>query len=52
MTDFVVQLAVAAAVLAMVILLVVSLEPRADLRKRILQNDGRRHWWSRHRNGH
>lgn len=52
MTDFLMQLGVAAVVLAMMILLVVSLVPRADLRKRILQDDVRRHWWSRHRTGH
>ncbi|PQV53143.1 hypothetical protein [Paraburkholderia sp. BL21I4N1] len=52
MMDLLVQLAVAAGVLAMVILLVVSLEPRANLRERILHAGVRRHWWNRHRNGH
>lgn len=52
MMDLLVQLAVAGGVLAMVILLVVAQEPRANLRERILHAEERRHWWNRHRNGH
>jgi hypothetical protein len=52
MMDFLVQLAVAGVVLAMVILLVVSQDRRATLRERLLRSGVRRHWWNRPRNGH
>lgn len=52
MMDLLVQLAVAGAVLAMVVLLVVTQESRTNLRERLLHAGVRRHWWNRHRNGH
>lgn len=52
MMDFLVQFAVAGAVLGLVILLVVTQERRTTLRERILHAGTRRHWWNRPRNGH
>lgn len=52
MFDFLVQLAIAGVVLALVVLLVVSQDRRSGLRERILRNDGHHHWWNRPRNGH
>jgi hypothetical protein len=52
MMDLLVQLVVACAVLALVVLLVVSQERRANLRERILHAGMRRHWWRWPRNGH
>jgi hypothetical protein len=52
MMDFLVQLAVAAVVLALLVLLVVTQERRASLRERIMRAEVRRHWWNRPRNGH
>lgn len=52
MMDFLVQLVVAGAVLAIVVLLIVTQERRANLRERTLHAEVRRHWWNRPRNGH
>ncbi|WP_188130778.1 hypothetical protein [Paraburkholderia panacisoli] len=52
MMDFLVQLAVCGVVLAMVILLMVTQERRANLRERLLRSSMHRHWWNRPRNGH
>lgn len=52
MMDLLVQLAVVAVILAMVVLFVITQERRATLRERILHPVSRRHWRSRTRNGH
>ncbi|CAE6835379.1 hypothetical protein R69927_01360 [Paraburkholderia domus] len=52
MMDLLVQLVVAAAILAMVVLVVILQGRRATLRERILHPAVRRHWWSRTHNGH
>lgn len=52
MMDLLVQLVVAAVILAMVALLVIEQGRRATLRERILHPVSRRHWWNRTRNGH
>ncbi len=51
MIDLLVQLVVAAAVLAVVVLLVMALGRRPSLRERIPRPVPRRHWWKRMRNG-
>lgn len=52
MMDLLVQLAVAAVILAMVVLFVITQERRTTLRERILHPASRRHWWNRARNEH
>ena len=52
MMDFLVQLAVCGVAFALVLLLIVTQERRANLRERLLHSSVRRHWWNRPRNGH
>ena len=52
MIDFLVQLAIAGVVLALLVLLIVGQERRGSLRERILRSGQRHHWWDRPRNGH
>ncbi|WP_157447928.1 hypothetical protein [Paraburkholderia ginsengiterrae] len=47
--DLLVQIAVAAAVLAMVVLFVVTQDSGRNRRKRVLQHASGRHWWNRTR---
>jgi hypothetical protein len=49
--DLLVQIAVSAAVLVMVILFVVALDLRAAPRERVLRRMNGRHWWNRTRHG-
>jgi hypothetical protein len=49
--DLLVQIAVSAAVLVMVILFVVALDLRAGPRERVLRRMNGRHWWNRTRHG-
>lgn len=49
--DLLVQIAVSAAVLVMVILFVVALDSRADPRERVLRRSMSGHWWNRTRHG-
>ncbi|CAE6785232.1 hypothetical protein R75483_04641 [Paraburkholderia domus] len=49
--DLLVQIVVAAAVLAMMILFVVALAPGDNPRERILRHATGRHWWNRTRHG-
>jgi hypothetical protein len=51
MIDFLVQFAIAGVVLAMLVLLIVAQDRRANLRERLLHNGVRRHWWNRTRHG-
>jgi hypothetical protein len=51
MIDFLVQFAIAGVVLAMLVLLIVAQDRRANLRERLLRNGVRRHWWNRTRHG-
>ncbi|AJZ56978.1 hypothetical protein OI25_7468 [Paraburkholderia fungorum] len=50
MMDLLVQIVIAAAVLAMVILFVVAQVPGNNPRERILRHASGRHWWNRTRN--
>lgn len=52
MIDLMVQVAVALAVLAMLILLFMAGNRGSNQRERILKQATHRHWWSRTRNGH
>jgi hypothetical protein len=49
--DFLVQVAVSGAVLAIVILFVVTLGGRATRRERVLRRVTGRHWWNRSHHG-
>jgi len=52
MVDFLVQLAVGGVAFALLLLLIVTQERRANLRERLLHSSAHRHWWNRPRNGH
>ncbi|MFL9867923.1 hypothetical protein PQR67_27430 [Paraburkholderia fungorum] len=47
--DLLVQIAVAAAVLVMVILFVIAQDTRPNPRERILRHAASKHWWNRTR---
>jgi len=49
--DLLVQIAVAGAVLALVVLFVIARAPGEDRRERIFQHAAGKHWWNRTRHG-
>ncbi|RKE39537.1 hypothetical protein B0G76_5968 [Paraburkholderia sp. BL23I1N1] len=49
--DLLVQIAVSAAVLAMVVLFVIAQDPPGNTRERVLRYAAGRHWWNRTRHG-
>lgn len=51
MMDLLVQVVVAGAVLALVILFVVAQDARRNPRERVLRHASGRHWWNRTRHG-
>jgi hypothetical protein len=49
--DLLVQIAVAGAVLALVVLFVIARAPGDDPRERIFRHAAGKHWWNRTRHG-
>lgn len=49
--DLLVQIAVSAAVLAMVVLFVIAQDRPGNTRERVLRYTAGRHWWNRTRHG-
>ena len=49
--DLLVQVAVSAAVLAIVVLFVIAQDPRGNTRERLLGHAAGKHWWNRTRHG-
>lgn len=49
--DLLVQVAVSAAVLAIVVLFVIAQDPRGNTRERLRRHAAGKHWWNRTRHG-
>lgn len=49
--DLLIQIAVSAGVLAMVVLFVIAQDPRSNIYERVLRHTAGRHWWNRTRHG-
>lgn len=49
--DLLVQVAVSAAVLAIVVLFVIAQDPRGNTRERLLRHATSKHWWNRTHHG-